>query len=171
MMLNNFEHVRIDINGVTVNLRHGGKGPPLLLLHGYPQTHVTWHAVADVHYCDARLARLWRLFQAGRLAGPQKLFQTHDGAGHGRCNAHAWIRFVLPVRPRPWRTRVASPGVGSSTYREKIDGDRYLTDPTRTMYEATSQAFASAYYHWFFLIQPHPLPETLIGGNASYYLK
>jgi haloacetate dehalogenase len=42
--------------------------------------------------------------------------------------------------------------------------------PTRTMYEATNQAFSTLYYHWFFLIQPKPLPETLIGGNASYYL-
>jgi len=43
--------------------------------------------------------------------------------------------------------------------------------PTRTMYEQTSQAFATLYYHWFFLIQPHPLPETLIGGNPAYYLR
>ncbi len=46
-MLNNFTREQRDVNGVRINFRHGGKGPPLLLLHGYPQTHVIWHKVAD----------------------------------------------------------------------------------------------------------------------------
>lgn len=46
-MLENFRHARLEVNDVTINLHHGGIGPPLLLLHSYPQTHVMWHAVAD----------------------------------------------------------------------------------------------------------------------------
>src|SRR4051812_733603 len=46
-MLEKFQHKQLQVNGVTINLRHGGEGPPLLLLHGFPQTHVIWHKVAD----------------------------------------------------------------------------------------------------------------------------
>ncbi|MGB7479137.1 MAG: alpha/beta fold hydrolase, partial [Burkholderiaceae bacterium] len=46
-MLARFERARLDVNGVTIHLRHGGSGPPLLLLHGFPQTHLIWHKLAD----------------------------------------------------------------------------------------------------------------------------
>ncbi len=47
MILENFQHAQLQVNEALINLRHGGKGPPLLLLHGFPQTHVIWHRLAD----------------------------------------------------------------------------------------------------------------------------
>ena len=103
-----FKRKRVKTSGATINLVTKGDGPPLLLLHGYPETHAMWHKVAP------DLAR--------------------DHAKRVRTLT------VLDI------------------------------SPTLKMYDSTDKAFATAYYHWFFLIQKPPLPEILLAGHVPQYI-
>ena len=159
--------------GTEIHCVVGGAGPPLLLLHGYPQTHAMWHRIAP------RLAQRFTVvcpdLRGYGDSGKPASDATHvtyseagDGAGHGRSNARPRLSALSPGRTRSRRPRRASPVRRSSGAVERVA----VLDisPTRTMYGATTQAFATAYYHWFFLIQPFDLPEKLIGANPLYYL-
>jgi haloacetate dehalogenase len=173
-MLTNFEHARLDVNGVTINLHHGGNGPPLLLLHGYPQTHVLWHAVAD------ELARQFTLVMPD-LRGYGDSSKPAGMPDHGNYSKRVMAQDMVEVMRALGFDRFYLCGHdrgGRVAHRLALDHPAAVRklmlidiSPTRTMYDATNQEFATLYYHWFFLIQPSPLPETLIGGNASYYLK
>mgnify|MGYP003694148291 CR=1 FL=1 len=88
-MFEGFTQTRIDTSGARINLRHGGSGPPLLLLHGNPLTHVMWHKIAPrlaraFHGRRIGPARLRRQFQTGRRRRPHRLLVPRDGAGPGR---------------------------------------------------------------------------------------
>jgi haloacetate dehalogenase len=172
-MLDNFERRQLQVNGVTINLRHGGSGPPLLLLHGYPQTHVIWHRVAD------QLARHFTLVMPD-LRGygdSSKPGGTPDHSNYSKrvmaqdmvdvMQALGFDAFYLCGHDRGARVahRLALDHPHAVKKLLVID-----ISPTRTMYEATDMRFATLYYHWFMLIQPAPLPETLIGNNASFFL-
>lgn len=173
-MLDGFEQERLQVNGVSINLKHGGSGPPLLLLHGYPQTHAIWHKVAD------QLARHFTLVMPD-LRGYGDSSKPKGAPDHGNYSKRMMAQDMIEV--------MRALGFGSFhlcghdrggrvAHRLALDHPAAVKklmmidiSPTRTMYEATSKAFATLYYHWFLLIQPAPLPETLIGNNASFYLK
>jgi len=173
MMLAAFKHDRIDVNGVTIHLRHGGSGPPLLLLHGFPQTHVIWHKIAD------ELARHYTLVMPdlrgyGDSSKPPGLPDHSNYSKRAMAQdmlevmgALGFASFLLCGHDRGGRVahRLARDHPAAVQKLMLID-----IAPTRTMYEHTDQAFATAYYHWFFLIQPAPLPETLIGNSAAFFL-
>lgn len=173
-MLNQFQHRALEVNGVTINLHHGGNGPPLLLLHGFPQTHVIWHKVADA------LAQRFTLVMpdlrgygdSSKPAGLpdhsnySKRVMAQDMVELMRALGHA--SFYLCGHDRGGRVshRLAL------DYPDAVKKLMILDiSPTRTMYEATDKEFATLYYHWFFLIQPSPIPETLIGNSASFLLR
>lgn len=170
-----FEQVRVALPAGTLQLRVGGtRGKPaLLLLHGFPQTHVMWHRVAQqlrAHYflvipdlrgygdslkppADREHASYSKRAMAQDMASlmtalgqPQFLLCGHDRGGRV---AH---RLALDQPNRVRKLAV-------------ID-----IAPTVDMYAATDMAFARYYYHWFHLIQPAPLPERMIGGDARSYL-
>jgi haloacetate dehalogenase len=169
-----FTPVRVDTGEVTINAVVGGQGQPLLLLHGYPQTHVMWHKIAR------RLAGRYTVVAAdlrgyGDSAKPEG---AHDHSNYAkRALAHDQVelmrrlgfeRFCLAGHDRGAR-------VG---HRLAVDHhDRVLKlavldiAPTKKMYESTNREFAQAYYHWFFLTQPRPLPEKLIGSHPQFYLQ
>lgn len=172
-MLDQFERRQLQVNGVTINLRHGGNGPPLLLLHGYPQTHVIWHRVAE------QLAQRFTLVMPD-LRGygdSSKPAGTPDHSNYSKrvmaqdmvevMQALGFDAFYLCGHDRGGR-------VAHRLALDHPDAVRKLLvidiSPTRSMYEATDMRFATLYYHWFMLIQPAPLPETLIGNNASFFL-
>ena len=95
-MFEGFEKQRVSVNGVEIALVRGGTGPGLLLLHGHPQTHAIWHKIANqlattLHRRCHGFAGLWRQQQARRLARPQQLFETRDGAGPGRRHGRSWV--------------------------------------------------------------------------------
>ncbi len=100
----------------------------------------------------------------------RRLLEARDGAGQVEVmRALGFARFRAG-RPRPRRARRAS--AVRSIIRDAVERVAVLDiSPTRIMYAQTDQAFATAYYHWFFLIQPFDLPERLIGADPVYYLR
>lgn len=169
-----FRPETLDVDGVQIMARVGGSGPPLLLLHGHPQTHAIWHRVAaplaashtvvmtDLrgygdsskppgepdHRNYAKRAMAWDQVQVMRQLG----FDTFDILAHDR-GARVAHRLALD-HPAAVQRMV-------------------LLDvaPTLAMYAQTSDAFARAYWHWFFLIQPAPLPERLIEADPAAYVR
>lgn len=173
-MWNNFLQAQHEVNGITINLRHGGNGPPLLLLHGYPQSHIIWRAVAG------DLAKRYTLVMPD-LRGYGDSSKPPGLPDHSNYSKRAMAQDMIEVMGQLGHTAfyVCGHDRGARVaHRMALDHAQAVRkmmlidiSPTRTMYEQTGQLFAKLYYHWFFLIQPHPLPETLIGGNPSYYLR
>jgi haloacetate dehalogenase len=159
------------VDGIELFARMGGRpdGPPLVLLHGFPQTHVLWHRVA------VQLAPHFQLVLPD-LRGYGDSAKPAEGDYSKRAMAadvHALMRslgherFAVVGHDRGGRVahRLALDFPGALTRLALID-----IAPTLDMYERTDMAFARAYYHWFHLIQPAPLPERMIAGDAAFYL-
>ncbi len=173
-MLDNFAHRQIDVGDVTINLRHGGNGPPLLLLHGYPQTHVIWHQIAD------RLARDFTLVMPD-LRGYGDSSRPPGNADHANYSKRIMAQDMASVMLALGHTRYAVCGHDRGArvaHRLALDHPQAVSrlmlldiSPTATMYGGTNQAFATAYFHWFMLIQPKPIPETLVGNSAPFLLR
>ena len=173
-MFEGFELRRLDISGVGITFRVGGSGPPLLLLHGYPQTHVLWHKIAE------RLAEHFTVV-ASDLRGYGDSDKPSTNKQHqpyskremakdqaGLMRALGFGQFYLAGHDRGGRVghRLAL------DHRERVKKLAVLDiAPTHAMYTSADMDFARAYYHWFFLIQPFDLPETLIGANPEYYFR
>ena len=173
-MLEGFEQLRIKTGGAEINLRRGGEGPPLLLLHGYPQTHVMWHKIAP------RLAERFTVVLPD-LRGYGDSAKPPGGEGHAAYSKRAMARDQAEVMDALGFEKFAVVGHDRGarvTHRLCLDHPERVTKaavldiaPTLTMYEGADMAFATAYYHWFFLIQPYDLPERLIGGDPDFYLE
>ncbi len=172
-MLDQFPSERRDVNGVSIHFRHGGSGPPLLLLHGFPQTHVIWHRVADA------LAERFTLVMPD-LRGYGDSSKPPGDKDHANYSKRTMARDMVELMTALGHDRFDLCGHdrgGRVAHRLALDHPDAVKklmvidiSPTRTMYEATDMRFATLYYHWFMLIQPYPLPETLIGSNASFFL-
>ena len=165
---------RIRTSGTEVRCVVGGDGPPLLLLHGYPQTHVMWHRVAP------SLARTYTVVCAD-LRGYGDSGKPASDEAHlaysKRAMAQDMVELMRDLGHRTFRLAGHDRG-GRVAHRLCLDHPDCVSQvavldiaPTRTMYAGTNQAFATAYYHWFFLIQPYDLPERLIGADPVYYLR
>ncbi|HXX84538.1 MAG TPA: alpha/beta hydrolase [Casimicrobiaceae bacterium] len=169
-----FETRRIAVTGAEINLVVGGIGPPLLLLHGYPQTHALWHKVTP------RLAEAFTVV-APDLRGYGDSSKPGEGANHEGYSKRAMARDQVEVMDALGFKRFQVVGHdrgGRVAHRMALDHPHRVQKlvvldicPTRAMYAATDMAFATAYYHWFFLIQPFDLPERLIGADPVYYLR
>ena len=168
-----FESRRIATSGAEIHCVVGGSGPPLLLLHGYPQTHAMWHRIAP------RLAERFTVV-CSDLRGYGDSAKPDGGSGHVNYSKRAMAADqVETMRTLGFaRFRLAGHDRGARvTHRLCLDHPRTVErvavldiSPTRIMYAGTNKAFATAYYHWFFLIQPFDLPERLIGADPVYYL-
>lgn len=170
-----FKLLDIDVPGSRVRLRTGGKGPPLLLLHGYPQTHVLWHKVA------ARLGEQFTIIAAD-LRGYGDSAKPAGGADHAayskRAMAADLVAAMAALGHQRWYVGAHDRGARVG-HRMALDyPDKVLKlatldiAPTREMYRGTTDAFARAYWHWFFLITPAPFPERMIGADPdAYWLK
>jgi len=169
-----FEKRRVATTGAEINLRLGGQGPPLLLLHGYPQTHVMWHKIAPA------LAERFTVVAAD-LRGYGDSSKPPGGESHENYSKRAMARDQVEVMAALGFERFAVVGHDRGarvTHRMVLDHpDRVekaaVLDicPTKAMYERTDMAFATAYYHWFFLIQPYDLPERMIGADPDFYIE
>ena len=172
-MFEGFDRTEIETSGTTINLVHGGDGPPVLLLHGYPQTHVMWHKVAvlladhftvvapDLRgygdsgkppsdgdlsvYCKRTMAQ----DQVEVMA--ELGFQSYHVAGHDR-GARVGHRMALD-HPRR---------VKSFTSLDVV--------PSQAAFDSMDANLAFAWFHWHLMRQPAPLPETLISNSAKTYL-
>lgn len=169
-----FSMVRIATTGAEINLTQGGAGPPLLLLHGYPQTHVMWHGVAP-----ALAAHFHVICPDLRGCGDSsKPASTADHAPYSkRAMAQDMVEVMAALGYREFFAAGHDRGA-RVTHRLALDHPECLRKacvmdivPTRHMFRTADQAFATGYYHWFFLIQPDGLPERMIGADPAYYLK
>ena len=159
---------------VKIHAVVGGDGPPLLLLHGHPQTHAIWHKVAPT------LAQRFTVV-ACDLRGYGDSSKPAGTGDHGNYSKRTMARDALRVMQSLGfeRFRVLAHDRGARVaHRLGMDHAAavermVLLDiaPTLAMYEQTTEAFARAYWHWFFLIQPAPLPERLIEADPSRYIR
>ncbi len=163
------------VNGTRLHVRTGGRAdaPPLLLLHGFPQTHAMWHRVA------ARLAPHFRLVLPD-LRGYGDSAQPPGDADHANYAKRAMAADLAALMKQLGHARYGVAGHdrgGRVAHRLALDHATAVERlcvidivPTLDMYESTDMRFASAYYHWFFLIQPAPHPERMIGADPMHYL-
>ena len=164
-----------EVNGTSIFARFGGnaQGPTLLLLHGFPQSHVMWHRVVQVLQ-----ARFFLVLPDLRGYGDSsKVPGLPDHSNYSKRNMAQDAVAVMDALGRDRFFLCGHDRGGRVAHRLAVDHPGRVDKlcvidiaPTLDMYNATNMAFASAYYHWFHLIQPSPLPETMIGGNAVAYL-
>jgi haloacetate dehalogenase len=172
-MFDQFELTQIKTSGATIAVAHAGTGPPLLLLHGYPQTHVMWHKVAPLLANDFTVV-------ATDLRGYGDSSTPPDGAGHAAYSKREMAKDQVEVMSRLGFERFAVAGHdrgGRVAHRMALDHADRVTKlavldivPTLRLYRDTTREFATAYFWWFFLIQPAPLPETMIGNSVGFWL-
>jgi haloacetate dehalogenase len=173
-LLPGFTAQRVTTPGAQIHCEVGGAGPPLLLLHGYPQTHVMWHRIAPA------LARDYTVVCAdlrgyGDSSKPQA--QTDHAQQSKRAMAQDMVDVMRALGFARFRLAGHDRG-GRVAHRLCVDHPDAVErvavldiSPTLAMFDRTNQAFATAYYHWFFLVQPFDLPERLIGADPVYYLR
>ena len=175
-----FETAFHAVNGIELFARTGGdpKGTPVLLLHGYPQSHAMWHRVA------MRLAPRHRLVipdLRGYGDSTKPLPAATPELDHAQHSKRAMAGDLVALMRSLGHERFSVVGHdrgGRVAHRLALDHPGLVDKlalidivPTLDMYDATDMRFASWYYHWFFLIQPSPLPERMIGGDPSFYLR
>lgn len=173
-MLEAFEPFDVLRYGVRLHGRVAGQGAPLLLLHGHPQTHCMWHRVAPALAQRHRVV-LMDLRGYGDSGRPVPDALHH---AHSKREMAADARAVMAELGHSRFQVLAHDRGARVAHRLAMDFPQavervMLLDvaPTLAMYEHTSQAFATAYWHWFFLIQPPPLPEALIESDPVRYLR
>ena len=170
-----FESRRFVLEGgIEIAAVVGGAGPPLLLLHGHPQTHAIWHRVAP------RLAERHTVVAAD-LRGYGDSSKPAGADDHANYAKRAMAADAVAVMAQLGFDRfavVAHDRGARVTHRLAMDHPSaveraVLLDiaPTLAMYEQTDETFARLYWHWFFLIQRAPLPERLIGADPAGYLR
>jgi haloacetate dehalogenase len=170
-----FTDRRVEVaDGVHIAARVGGEGPPLLLLHGHPQTRAIWHRVAPALATDHTVvvADLRGYGDSDKPAG------TADHANYSKrtmaadqlalMRALGFARFDVLAHDRGARVAHRLAADHGQAVRRLVVLD---VAPTLEMYERTTEAFARAYWHWFFLIQPAPLPERLIEADPAAYVR
>ena len=168
-----FTQRKIRTSGASINLVMGGEGPPVLLLHGYPQTHAMWHKVAP------QLARDFTVICAD-LRGYGDSSKPRGIPGHANYSKRAMALDMAEAMEKLGFARfhvVGHDRGGRVAHRLARDhGRRVQTltvldiSPTLKMYQSTNMQFAKAYYHWFFLIQEAPLPEQMLEGLGPRYI-
>ena len=169
-----FRRQTIETGGTTINVVSGGNGPPLLLLHGYPQTHIEWRKIAP------DLAKDFTLVMPD-LRGYGDSGKPPAGDNHINYAKRAMALDQVEVMEALGFRQFALVGHDRGArvaHRLTLDHPDRVTRlvmmdicPTHYMYRTTDREFASGYYHWFFLIQPAPFPETLIGRSVDDVLK
>jgi haloacetate dehalogenase len=169
---------RRSADGIALNVRYDATPsagrPPLLLLHGFPQTHAIWHKIA------ARLRSKFTLVMPD-LRGYGDSDKPQGPADHSLYSKRSMALDALTLMRELGHGEFFVCGHdrgGRVAHRLALDHPQSVRklvlldiSPTLTMYERTTMEFARSYYHWFFLIQPAPLPETLIGAAPSFYLR
>jgi haloacetate dehalogenase len=167
-----FELARTQVGELSIRARIGGTGPPLLLLHGNPQTHVMWRAVAPA------LAERFTVV-APDLTGYGKTSKPASTADHARFSKRAMaldqIAFMRTLGFQRFHVAGHDRG-GRVGYRMALDHPDAVLKlavldivPTAEAFTRGGREFGLGYYHWFFLAQPHPLPERLIGADPDWF--
>ncbi|TWO72648.1 alpha/beta hydrolase [Caenimonas sedimenti] len=173
-MLDGFETLRSEREGVALMARRAGEGAPLLLLHGHPQTHCMWHRVAPAlaERFEVVLLDLRGYGDSGRPPAGEanaaygKREMALDALHVMRSLGHQRFQVLAHDRGARVAHRLALDHPAAVERMLLLD-----IAPTLAMYRQTNEAFARAYWHWFFLIQPPPLPEALIESDPARYVR
>jgi len=174
LLFPNFETFRQRVGEVEIAGVRGGSGPPLLLLHGHPQSHLIWHRVAPA------LADHFTVI-ATDLRGYGSSSAPPGNAGHEHYSKRTMAQDQVSLMAAFGFEHFALCGHDRGArvaHRLCMDHPEAVSRamlldiaPTLATYERTSMAFAAAYWHWFFLIQPAPFPETLINAEPDFYIE
>lgn len=172
-MFEGFALEMIDVGEAVIRVRCGGNGPPLLLLHGHPQTHVMWHRVAP------DLARDFTVVAAD-LRGYGDSSKPPTTPDHVRYSKRAMARDQVEVMRRLGFEQFSVAGHDRGArcaYRMALDYPERVRKlavldiiPTGEAFRRADMKFGLGYWHWFFMAQPAPLPERLIGADPEYWL-
>lgn len=171
-MFDDFTLEAIDTGEATLRVRHGGSGPPVLLLHGHPQTHVMWHRVAP------RLAERFTVV-CPDLRGYGDSSKPPTTSDHEPYSKRAMARDMVALMRHLGHEQFSLAGHdrgGRVAYRLALDHPERVTKlavldiiPTVEVWRRMDRALGLDYWHWLFLAQPHPLPEDLLGANPDAY--
>jgi haloacetate dehalogenase len=172
VIFDGFELTTIETQEVTIRVRHGGSGRALLLLHGHPQTHAMWHAVAP------RLAADFTVVCAD-LRGYGESSKPPTTDDHEPYSKRAMARDQVELMRRLGFDRFSVAGHdrgGRVAYRLALDHPERVEKlavldiiPTSEMWVRMDRKLGLVNWHWFFLAQPAPFPETLIGADPNAY--
>ena len=173
--LPNFTHHLLDGAGARIAVSTAGEGLPILLLHGHPQTRLTWHKIAP------RLVTAGYRVVLADLRGYGDSEKPLSAPDHLPYSKRAMAADQVAVMKRLGHSRFHVIGhdrgarVAHRMALDWPDAVQSLTlidiAPTATMYARTDKAFATRYFWWFFLIQPTPLPEKMIGADPAFFLE
>ena len=173
-MFSHFDVQTVERNGVRLHTRAGGEGTPLLLLHGHPQSMAMWHKVLPALAARHRVV-LMDLRGYGDSSRPAADAQHLNYSKREMAldalavmYAHGFERFDVLAHDRGARVAHRLAADHPQAVRRLMLLD---VAPTLAMYQNTSEAFARAYWHWFALIQPAPLPEALINSDPARYVR
>jgi haloacetate dehalogenase len=169
-----FKRLTKQTSGATINFVTAGSGPPLLLLHGYPETHIMWRKVAP------QLAKKFTVV-APDLRGYGDSSKPAGGENHVAYSKRAMAQDQVDVMNSlgfPKFLVVGHDRGGRVAHRMALDHPDSVQKlvvldivPTYKVYHSANKELATAYFHWFFLIQPEPLPETMIGNSTEFWLR
>jgi haloacetate dehalogenase len=161
-------------SGATINFVTAGNGPPLLLLHGYPQMHIMWRKVAP------QLAQKFTVV-ASDLRGYGDSSNPSDGENHFGYSKRAMAQDQVEMMASLGFQRFSVVGHdrgGRVAHRMALDHPDRVAKltvldivPTYKLFHNVTKEWATSSFHWFFLIQKAPLPETVIGNSAEFWLK
>ena len=167
MFFDGFTLTRVEVPGGSIRLRHGGSGPPLLLLHGNPQSHCNWNAVAPA------MARRFTVI-CPDLRGYGESHKPPVTPDHAPYAKREMAKDMIAVMDHFGHQRFCVAGHdrgGRVAHRLALDHPDRVTQlatldiiPTIEHFERTDMDFALSYYHWFWFAQPHPFPEVLINA-------
>ena len=173
-MFEGFEERRVEGDGASIHLRAGGSGPPVLLLHGYPQTHAIWHEAAP------RLAKRFTVV-CPDLRGYGRSGKPANDAENRTYSKRAMAADMVRVMERLGHERFCLAGHdrgGRVAYRLALDRPERVARiavldivPTLEQFERQGRRGSLDSFHWFFLAQPAPFPETMIGRDPDWFLK
>src|SRR5919204_3675618 len=171
-MFEGFEVAMIETGEAALRVRHGGSGPPLLLLHGHPQTHLMWHLVAP------SLAERFTVV-APDLRGYGESSKPVTTPDHEPYSKRAMARDQVELMRRLGFERFSVAGHdrgGRCAYRLALDQPERVLRlavldiiPTGEAFRRADMEFGMGFWHWFFLAQPYDLPERLIGADPDAF--
>ena len=172
-MMEGFTRAEIKTSGARIVTVHGGKGPPLLLLHGNPFTHLSWHKIAP------RLAEEFTVV-ATDLRGYGDSEKPPGGEDHSGYSFRAMAQDQVEVMASLGFKKFMAAGHDRGArvlHRMTLDHPAVVERaaildiiPQHNLYTHMTREWAKASYHWLFMIQPEPLPERLMSADPDFYI-
>ena len=170
-----FQHLDMKTSGAVIRLRHGGSGPPLLLLHGNPESHITWYKIA------ARLAQRYHVILPD-LRGYGDSSLPEPGPNHINYSFRAMAQDNVEIMEQLGYRRYFVAGHdrgGRTTHRMCLDHPERVIKgaimdvlPNYYIWTNTSKEWAMASWHWLFMAQPEPFPERMMSAaGAEFFLR